>query len=172
MNNKNKETIVIKPLDFSNLSDITAAAEVIRTSFATVAKEFGITEQNFPNHTSFMTAEKLQNHINWGWLMYGLYNGGHLIGYVSLSKISNDVFELHNLAVLPECRHKGYGRLLLDFCKAKVKESGGNKITLGMIEENTELKNWYIANGFTHTGMKWFKHMPFTAGFMEWEWER
>jgi ribosomal protein S18 acetylase RimI-like enzyme len=168
----NKNNAVIKPLDFSNLSDlsdISAAAEVICASFATVAKEFGITEQNFPNHMSFISIEKLQNHFNWGWQMYGLYDGAHLIGYVSLSKTVGDAFELHNLAVLPEYRHKGYGRLLLDFCKTKVIESCRSKIVLSIIEENTVLKDWYIANGFIHTGMKWFKHMPFTVGFMEWE---
>ena len=174
----NKNSVIIKPLDLSSLSGLSdlsdtsvlsAAAEVIRMSFATVAKEFDITEQNFPNHTSFMTAEKLQNHFNWGWQMYGLYDGARLIGYVSLSKIFGDTFELHNLAVLPEFRRNGYGRRLLDFCKAKVKESGGSKITLGMIEENTVLKDWYTANGFRHTGMKWFKNWPFTVGFMEWD---
>ena len=158
--------INIKPLD---LSDISAAAKVIRASFATVAKEFGINEQNLPNHTSFMTAEELRNHVSWGWLMYGLYDGARLIGYVSLSKTNDEIFVLHNLAVLPEYRHKGYGGQLLDFCKTKVKESGGSKITLGMIEENTVLKDWYTANGFIHTGMKWFRHMPFTVGFMEWD---
>ena len=161
----NKENAIIKQL---NPSDLPAAAELIRTSFAPVAKEFNITEQNFPNHTSFITVEKLQNHIIWGWQMYELYEKKQMVGYVSLSDKGGGLFELHNLAVLPEYRHKGYGKQLLDFCKTKVKEAGGDKITLGMIEENTVLKDWYAANGFIHTGIKWFKHMPFTVGFMEW----
>jgi len=45
-----------------NQSDLIFAAEVIRESFATVAKEFNITEQNCPNYTGFITIEKLQNH--------------------------------------------------------------------------------------------------------------
>jgi len=40
-------------------------------------------------------------------------------------------------------------------------------ITIGIIEENTRLKEWYKAYGFVHTGTKKFEHMPFTAGFME-----
>ena len=43
-------------------SDLSIAADVIRASFMTVAKEFGLTEQNCPNHTSFITTQKLQNH--------------------------------------------------------------------------------------------------------------
>ena len=102
-------------------------AEVIRTSFASVAAEFELTEQNCPNHTSFITVDKIQRHLDSGWLMYGLYENKRLVGYVSLSKESDAVYELRNLAVLPECRHKNYGRQLLDFCKTKLKELNGIK---------------------------------------------
>jgi ribosomal protein S18 acetylase RimI-like enzyme len=64
--------------------------------------------------------------------------------------------------------HYGYGKKLLDFCKAKAKELGSRKIIIGIVEDNTVLKNWYTANGFTHTGTKKFDHLPFTVGFMEW----
>ena len=152
------------------LSDLPLAAEVIRTSFSTVAKDFDLTEQNCPKHTSFITtAERLLTHFNWNWWLYGLYEEGQLAGYVSISKESDGAYEVHNLAVLPEHRHKGYGKQLLDICKIKVKELGGKKIAFGIIEENTVLKNWYAANGFTHTGTKRFEHLPFTVGYMEWE---
>lgn len=147
------------------------ATEVIRASFATVAEEFGLNKQNCPTHTSFTTAEKLQNHCNWGWLMYGLYENERLVGHISISKSReiNGVYEIHNVAVLPEFRHKGYGKQLLDFCKAKVIELGGIKITADIINENTVLKNWYAANGFIHTGTKKYEHLPFTVGYMECE---
>lgn len=143
--------------------------DVIRISFKTVATEFGLTEQNCPNHTSFITADNLQKHFDSGWLMYGLYESKRLVGYFSLSKENNGAYELHNLAVLPKYRHKRYGKQLLDFCKMKVIEYGGSKITIGIIEENIVLKNWYASNGFTHTGTKIFDHLPFTVGFMEWK---
>ena len=152
------------------ISEFPAAAEMIRESFLTVAKEFNITEENCPRHTAFSTTvEELQSHLDWGWLMFGLYENMQLAGYVALSKSREfaDVYELHNLAVLPEYRHKGYGKQLIDFCRDKAKELGGGKITLGMIEENTRLKNWYAQNGFAHTGAKKFDGFPFTAGFME-----
>ena len=76
---------------------------------------------------------------------------------------------MNDVSILPDYRHFGYGKELLDFCKDKVREFGGNKITIGLIEENTILKEWYIANGFVHTGTKVFEHLPFTVGFMEWE---
>jgi ribosomal protein S18 acetylase RimI-like enzyme len=104
-----------------------------------------------------------------GWLMYGFYDNKRLVGYVSLSNKEDGVYEMHSLAVLPEYRRKGYGKQLLDFCKAKVKELGGYKITIGITEENTALKNWYAVNGFVHTNTKTFVHLPFTVGSMEWD---
>ena len=159
---------MIKKLD---VSDIPRAVELIRASFATVTQEFGITEENCPRHSAFSTTvEKLQNHVERGWLMYGFYEAEKLVGYVAVSReygTGRNVYEIHNLAVLPEYRHKGYGKMLVDFCKEKVKELGGEKIVIGIVEENTVLKNWYAANGFIHTGTKKFEFFPFTCGYME-----
>ena len=44
---------------------------------------------------------------------------------------------------------------------------GGRLMFYVVREENIKLKNWYVANGFIHTGTKQFNHLPFTVGFME-----
>lgn len=141
--------------------------EVIHRSFKTVADSFGLTLENCPKHTSFIPLSYLETQMGWGWHMYALYAGKKIIGYMSLSKEGDGLYELHNLAVLPEYRHNGFGRLLLDHAKDTVKALGGKKIKIGIIEESTVLKNWYIANGFVHTGTKKFDHLPFTSGYLE-----
>jgi len=141
--------------------------EVIRESFATVAVDFGLTKENCPTHTSFIKLEVLQGRYGKGCPMFGYFSDGKIIGYVSLEENSDNSFDMKNLAVLPEYRHKGYGREFMDVCRNKVKELGGNKITTGIIEENTRLKEWYTAYGFVHTGTRRFEHLPFTVGFME-----
>lgn len=103
--------------------------------------------------------------------MYALYNGEKIIGYMSLFKEGDDVFELHNLAVLPEYRHNGFGKLFLDHAKEVVSTLGGKSIKVGIIEESDVLKKWYIANGFVHTGTKKYDHLPFTSGYLEWKGE-
>ena len=155
---------MIKQIQHSELED---CVTIIQKSFSDVAKNFNITRENCPTHTSFITARNLQYHWDNGYLMYGYYLNNIIIGYVSLENKDNSVFELRNLAVLPEYRHRGYGKQILDFCKMKVKELNGDKITLSIIEENTVLKNWYSQNGFIHTGTKHFDHLPFMVGFME-----
>lgn len=152
------------------ISELPIAVEVIRTSFATVADELNLTEQNCPRYTAFaINLDRLHYQLNSGWHIYGLYNEGVLVGYVSISKVTDteNVYEIHNLAVLPEYRHKGYGKALLNLCINKVTELKGEKIIIGFIEENTILKDWYIANGFIHTGTKKFEFFPFTCGYME-----
>ena len=155
----------ISPLD---PSEFPLAAEVIRASFATVARDLGLTEQNCPKYVGFVTtAERLQTHYGWGRLIYGLYANERLAGYVSLSKEVDGAYEIHNLAVVPECRHKGFGKRLLDLCMAKVRELGGAKVKISIVEENSVLKNWYAAYGFVHTGKQKYEHLPFTSGYME-----
>ena len=118
-------------------SDLPECLEVIHQSFKTVADAFGLTRENCPKHTSFIPLSFLETQMNWGWHMYALYTGEKIIGYMSLSKEGEDTFELHNLAVLPEYRHNGLGKLLLDHAKEAVRTLGGKSIKIGIIEEST-----------------------------------
>lgn len=155
----------IRLLTAENLPDY---ADVIRKSFATVAKEYGWTRENCPGHTSFITDERLASKIKDGYYPFGLCIGDKVIGFTSLTDMGSGVFEMNDVSVLPEYRHYGYGKKLLDFCKAKVREFSGNKITIGIVEENTVLKEWYNSNRFVHTGTKMYDGLPFTVGHMEW----
>lgn len=159
----------IEPLTGKHLS---VYADVIRKSFATVADSFGWTKAIAPTFTAYISDEKLFAKHTDGYYPFGLFVEDVMVGFVSLTDLSNGIFELNHLAVLPEWRHFGYGKLLLDFCKDKVKSLRGSKITIGIVAENTVLKCWYMVNGFTHTGTKKFDWQPFTAGFMEWEAEK
>jgi uncharacterized repeat protein (TIGR04076 family) len=155
----------IKPL---TAADIPVYGEVIRKSFMTIANDFGWTRETAPSFTAYRTDEWFASKYTNGYMPFGYECNGEIFGFVSLNDTSGGVYELNNLAILPIWRHLGYGMKLLDFCKTKVVELGGNKITIGIVEENTVLKDWYAANGFTHTGTRKYPQQPFTAGFMEW----
>jgi ribosomal protein S18 acetylase RimI-like enzyme len=149
-------------------SDLPEYAEVIRGSFATVAQDFGWMQENAPTFTAYITNEKLAEKLKDGYFPFGLCVNGKIVGFVSLTAASDGTYELNQLAVLPEYRHLGFGKKLLDWCKAKVREFGGEKIKIGIVDENIRLKEWYAENDFVHTGTKKFDWQPFTAGFMEW----
>lgn len=143
--------------------------DIIRSSFATVAEEFSLTESNCPSHTAFMTIDKLEKQFDDDRPMFIFCQDDIPVGYFSLAKCSNKKWELNNLAVLPEYRHFGIGKAMVDCAVATVKNNGGNKISIGIIEENTTLKNWYLNLCFKHISTRKFEHLPFTVGFMELE---
>ena len=155
----------IKPLSVIHLP---AYAEVIRQSFATVAKDYGLTKETFPSHWSFVTNERLMEKIKDGYYPFGYFDNGNIVGFVALTDLGEGVYEMGILSVLPQKRHLGYGKALLDFCKEKVIEFGGKKIVISLADTHDVLKNWYIANGFIHTETKIFEHVPLPVGYMEW----
>jgi len=146
------------------------AAGVIRAGFKDITERFGITELNCPHASCFATAERLLKQNSGGRIFYGIYDDARLVGCASFSGGENNpgVYELSNLAVLPDYRRRGCGKMFLDFFKQKTIEAGGNKIEIGMINENSVLRKWYETNGFVHTGKKKYPGFPFTSGYMEW----
>ncbi len=140
--------------------------DIIHKSFQTVADEFNLTKNNCPGHTAFMPMEKLLSQFNTGTPMFLYEYQNDYVGYFSLS-IDKNCVELNNLAVLPESRHLGIGKELVNYAISYAKNVvGASRINIGIIEENTVLKEWYRTFGFVHTGTKKFKHLPFTVGFM------
>ncbi len=147
--------------------ELEACVQMIRAAFDTVAKAFGLTEHNCPTNAAFMKIERLLYDRDKGNKMYALNLDGVIAGFVQLENKDDGRYELKNIAVLPQLRHLGFGKILLDSAKEKVRQFGGNKISIGIIEENMLLKQWYEKNGFVHLGTKKFDHLPFTVGFME-----
>jgi ribosomal protein S18 acetylase RimI-like enzyme len=147
--------------------ELEKCAEVIRQGFMTVALDFGLTKENCPTNGAFIQVERLRLEKEKGHIMYGVMDQEKIIGYMQLEKSTNELYFLQKLVVLPKYRHNGVGKKLLDFAKEQVASLGGKRISISIIEENTVLKNWYIAYGFAPTGTRKFEHLPFTVGFME-----
>lgn len=149
--------------------DLAECVQVIRESFATVAAEFNITEENAPRFTAFATDERrLHWHLNGEHRpMFGYYADGRIVGYYSLLMLENRECELNNLSVLPAYRHEGIGAKLLEHAFAKAKEASCTKMKLGIVEENVVLRRWYEKFGFLHVGTQKFEFFPFTCGYME-----
>lgn len=160
------DTVILRPAQRQELEQ---CLRVIHESFRTVALEFGLTPENCPKHTAFLPMPYLQTQFDWGWKMFALWAGSRIIGYVSVSKKSDQICQMHHLAVLPEYRRRGCGELLVEKAKAVVRELGASRLEIGIIEESTVLKNWYIRQGFVPTHTKKFDHLPFTSGYLVWE---
>lgn len=153
-------------IEIHDIETLVESVAVIRQAFQTVADDLSLTETNAPSNPAFMTVERLQEAKDKGVIMFGLYDGGRQIGFAALEKAKDGVYYLERLAVLPSERHKGYGKTLMDFAFDYVTKQGGTMISIGIINENTILKDWYVAYGFVETSTRTFEHLPFTVCFM------
>lgn len=149
--------------------DIKECVDVIVKSFMTVADEFGFTIENASRFTAFATTE---DRLNWHMEgehrpMYVYIEDDIIVGYYSLLLQENEACELNNVCVLSEYRHKGIGEKLMKHAFITATELGCKKINIGIVEENTVLKEWYASQGFKHTGTRKFDFFPFTCGYME-----
>ncbi len=151
-----------------NACDIPECVELIKSSFMTVADEFGFTAENAPRFTAFATTtERLEWQLhNENRLMFAYYDDNSIIGYYSLLVQNNAECELNNLCVLPSQRHNRIGEKLLLHASEQAKQLGCSKMNIGIVEENTRLRKWYEEHGFTHTGTQKFDFFPFTCGYM------
>jgi ribosomal protein S18 acetylase RimI-like enzyme len=149
-------------------SDIPECVNVIRASFQTVADEFGFNAENAPRFTAFaMTEERLNWQLdNEHRKMFACCVNDKIIGYYSLLLQQNNECELNNLCVLPDYRHRGIGKKLLENAFEVAKSLNCVKMNIGIVEENTRLRKWYESFGFKHTGTKKFDFFPFTCGYL------
>jgi ribosomal protein S18 acetylase RimI-like enzyme len=147
--------------------DIRSSVQVIRRAFATVAVEFGLTPENCPSNAAFVTEDDLRKMQEKGSVLFGLFDAGNQIGFVALRKASGTLFYLEKLAVSPASGHSGNGKHLMDFSTEYVRKAGGQTISIGIIDKNSRLKNWYIDYGFHETEIKRFPHLPFTVCILE-----
>ena len=149
--------------------DFTVLAKLLNEAFATVAKEFGLTKENTPTNNAFILNEALQSQLTKNKEFYYYEDKGSIIGFIAIEKSSKepDTFYIEKIAVLPGYRHKGIGRLLMDFSTKRIQELNGKRISIGLIDSNAILKNWYQAQGFNEFEIKSFDHLPFDVCMME-----
>lgn len=147
--------------------EIESSARVIRDSYSTVALEFNLTSQNCPTNPAFITQEVLRNLKDKGINMFGLFVYGIQIGFVAIEKADEKKYYMEKLAVEPQHRHQGYGKILVDYVVNYVYSKKGIILSIGIINENDLLKKWYNDYGFKEIGCKKFVHLPFTVCFME-----
>lgn len=151
----------------TNDSRLEKSAEVIRDSFKTVADDFNITREKAPTNPAFIEPGDLIKMREKGIEMFGVYDGLVQIGFVAIEKAEGKVYYMEKLAVLPPFRHNGYGKRIIEFVVDHVRLNCGEKISIGVINDNTVLKEWYKNSGFVETGVRKFKHLPFEVCFME-----
>ncbi len=149
--------------------DLLPYVEIIKESFQTVASEFGLTRENNPSNPAFLSKERLIKLKNLRVWFYKLMYNEEPVGFITIeqSKEDNTIFYIEKLAVIPEFRHNGFGRQLMDFAILKILNEGGEKVSVALIDHHVKLKAWYKSQGFIQSEIKEFDQLPFKVCFME-----
>lgn len=139
---------------------------LLRESFRDVADRFGLTVENCPKNLAFCTEQRILADIERDLKYFILEREGKPYGCVAIEKASPDVCYLERLAVLPRHRRKGYGKALVEHMFDEAAGLGSQRVEIGIIAEDTKLRNWYGKFGFVLKGTKKFDHLPFVVAFM------
>lgn len=150
----------------ATIEDAEILANIISESFRNVARRFSLTQENCPKHPSNCTISWIESDMERGVEYFILFQSGSPIGCVGLERPSMDVCYLERLSVLPEMRGKHFGISLVRHALHYAASKGARKVSIGIIAEQTELKEWYNAQGFVEVGLKSFPHLPFQVCFM------
>jgi ribosomal protein S18 acetylase RimI-like enzyme len=148
--------------------DLNPFVNIIRNSFQTVADEFGLTEENNPTNPAFIDLGKLIRLQNEAVCFYKLMVEKKPVGFIAIeeSKEEKTTYYIEKVSVLPDFRHKGFGKMLMDFASKQIHNRGGRKISVALINDNLQLKRWYTKLGYKVAGLKNFHRLPFSVCFM------
>ncbi len=147
--------------------DLNDLLYVIQESFLTVAEDFNLTKENAPTNPAFITMDKLKESIENKLDFYVATESNKIIGCIGVQPGKKEKeYYIERLAVLPEYRHSGYGKKLLDKAFDEIRERKARYVSIGIINENKVLKRWYLQNGFIDYETKKYDHLPFTVCLM------
>ncbi|SHE37967.1 GNAT family N-acetyltransferase [Dysgonomonas macrotermitis] len=144
-------------------------ARLLNEAFRTVAHEFGLTRENCPTNNAFITGDELKSQLNEKRKFFYLTEDSKPVGFIAIEKSEREdrTFYIEKVAVHPAYRRRKMGVKLMDFATGYIRELNGSKISIGIINENVQLKKWYSLQGFRETGIKIFEHLPFDVCYME-----
>ncbi len=141
--------------------DAERLAALIATAFADVAERFGLTRENCPGHTSFITANEVHRGMGFGNRYFLALCNDTLCGAIAFRLPKDGISIIEKVAVLPSFRWRGIGWRLVEHVFAEAQQCGASAAEIGIIAEHTELRAWYERFGFRVTRRTRFEHLPF-----------
>jgi GNAT superfamily N-acetyltransferase len=86
----------------------------------TVALSFGFTKENVPRFPAFIDSDVIEKQLNNGLKMYGYKINDKIVGCIGYSFYKDQIYFIERLATLPEYRHLGIGKKLMEYVDKNV----------------------------------------------------
>ena len=150
----------------ASINDAATIATIIREANEDVARQFGLNADNCPKHPSLCQTDWVLTDFNRGEEYFLYQQDGVDIGCVAFEQPKPEVAYLNRLSVLPQYRHHGIGRSLVQFVFGYARQKNITRVSIGIIAENVRLRNWYLNLGFREGERKIFPHLPFDVLYM------
>jgi ribosomal protein S18 acetylase RimI-like enzyme len=148
-------------------ADIALQVALIAEAFTDVAERFGLTRENCPAHTSFITEDEIRVCLGFGTVFHIAQWEGRPCGCVAVRRPKNGRSAIEKVAVLPQFRRHGIGRALVEEAFADARKSGAAFADIGIIAAHTELRSWYEKFGFKSVRQTHYDHLPFDVLHLE-----
>jgi ribosomal protein S18 acetylase RimI-like enzyme len=148
----------------NNLKTIT---EILNKSFMTIANDFDYTIKDVYSFPVFIKENIIEDEIQKGLKMFVYRLRNKYIGCIGYVKETNELFKIKWLAVLPEYRHRGIGKILLKNMETIIKGLYGKIIEAHIANNNTILMEWYIRNGYKEKNVEYINSLPFKVCVMQ-----
>lgn len=149
--------------------DAKRLASLVSKSNKDVAELLNLNINNAPKHPSFCTSKWIISDFDRGQEYFLSIENDEITGCVAFEQPNNDTAYLNRLSVSPEFRHKGIGSLLVQHIIEYAKSKKVKNISIGIIAEHTQLKDWYLEIGFIEDETQKFDHLPFNVLYMKYK---
>jgi ribosomal protein S18 acetylase RimI-like enzyme len=128
---------------FLELFDSTIIKNILNRAFLTVALNFGFTKESVPRFPAFIDSDVIEKQLKNGLKMYGFKINDQIVGCIGYSFYKDQIYFIERLATLPEYRHLGIGKKLIEYIENKIKENGGKTVEIHVVDKNVILVEWY-----------------------------
>jgi len=152
--------------------DAAVLSELIRASFRDVAERLGLTAENCPGHPSNCREQTVLKALAEGTRFFLLLWEGRPRACVSCSPGRHGVSTLRRLAVLPEARLRGFGKLLVRHAMDDAWQHGADCVEVGVVASEQWLIDFYKRMGFAVTRENVsMDELPFEVTFLAHEFD-
>jgi len=140
-----QNNVEIEQLKHNEIENIIYVLKSLADHHNKIAKYFnGIYPQKTFEQTILEISQEVENGIS---IVDSIKINNKIIGF-SQYKIEDNIGELKYLAILPEYRNKGYGKLLMDRIMKYFENKKIKRIDIRVVYGNDEAKRFYEKFGF------------------------
>ena len=148
------------------VKDSRIITDILNKASLTVAQQFNFTKENAPTFPAFINYERIQKYLDKGLIMYGYKINELIVACAGYSYYREDIYFIERLSTLPEYRHSGIGKRLMEYVENKIKDTGGKIAEIHVVDKNMLLREWYKKLGYIEIRIDEIEKLPFNSCVM------